>query len=294
MDTAERGEESQPVPKFYLAMGLAVASISCAAIFFRKAQPTPPLTMAGVRLTMAACVLWPVAIWQNRGGTVSRRVWTYGALCGGLYGLHFGAWVSSLMLTSVASSVTLVTATPLLLGLHGALSGRDRPNRRFWISICIALVGLSFIGGADMQGGEDALLGDALALLGAAAMAAYLLVSRRLGEEMNLWYFTATATSVGAVLMLSVAASLGQSILPLTTASWMWIAAAALIPHLIGHTLLTWGVRYASPTTVGFTTLGEPVGAAFLGWVVLGESVSAPVGIGCALTLLSVGMALRR
>jgi drug/metabolite transporter (DMT)-like permease len=280
--------------RFYVAMCIAVVSISCAAIFFRKAQPTPPLTMAGVRLALAALVLWPVAFWRTRGRRVSGRVWIYGAVCGLLYGLHFGTWVTSLMLTSVASSVTLVTATPLILGIHAALTGRDRPNARFWWSMGIAFIGLLLIGSADFDAGGSALVGDTLALTGAAAMAVYLLISRRLGTEMHLWCFTATATTVGAVLMLTMAGALGQPVLPTSSESWLWIAAAALIPHLIGHTLLTWSVQYATPTTVGLATLGEPVGAALLGWFVLGEGISAMVGFGCALTLIAVALALRR
>lgn len=278
--------------RFYGAICAAVLSISCAAIFFRKAQPTPPLVMAGVRLALASLVLWPIAWFRSRTVVVSPKVFAYGAVAGILYGVHFGTWVSSLMLTSVASSVTLVTATPLVLGIHGVLTGRDRPSSRLWWALATAILGIALIGANDVGLGGDAIWGDLLALLGAIAMAVYLLVSRRLASDMHVWSFAATATSVGSCSMLVTAGLLGLPLLPATHESFLWILAAALIPQLIGHTLLTWAVQYASPTKVGLATLGEPVGAAFLGWVVLAEPVGPLVGIGCAITLVAVGLAL--
>ena len=38
-----------------------------------------------------------------------------------------------------------------------------------------------------------------------------------------------------------------------------YLALAAIFPQLIGHTLLTWSLRYTTPTVVGITTLG-PLG----------------------------------
>ena len=64
-------------------------------------------------------------------------------LGGGCYAVHFGAWVSSLTMTTVASSVTLVTATPLMLALVGWFTGKDKPSARLWIAIGVACVGLA-------------------------------------------------------------------------------------------------------------------------------------------------------
>ena len=83
-------------------------------------------------------------------------------MAGLFYGLHFGSWVWSLT----------------LLGL---LTGRDRPSARLAASLAVAVVGVTLIGWADLSASGDALLGDALALLGAVAMAGYLLVGHRAG-----------------------------------------------------------------------------------------------------------------
>ena len=68
---------------------------------------------------------------------------------------------------------------------------------------------------------------------------------------------------------------------------------AALVPQLIGHNLLTWALRHTQPATVAMAVVAEPVGAAALGWIWLGESVTMPVAAGCALTLAAVILAIR-
>ena len=213
-------------------------------------------------------------------------------LAGLFYGVHFGSWVWSLELTTVAASVTLVTATPLLLGVWALLSKRDRPNRRLWLAIGLATVGVATIGGSDWRFSSTALLGDGLALLGAAAMAGYLLVGRRLGENLDVWVFSAIATGVGGVTLLMVAVSLGQSPLPVSWAALGFLFLAAALPQLVGHTLLTCSLRHTEPSVVGMATVGEPVGATFLAWVWLGERFSTWVGVGCLITLAAVSIAI--
>ena len=276
------------------ALALAIASISFAAIFFRLASPTHPLVVAGTRLAIAAVILAIPTVRALRAGRLPRRVVLAAMACGVLYGVHFGTWVSSLTMTSVASSVTLVTATPLLLAILSIATGRDRPSRWHWISIGLALIGLSLIGWADLSLSREALIGDGLAFVGAIAMAFYLLIARSLGEDLDVLAFGGVATAFGALSLFAAAVIAGVPIAFASGESLLWIALAALLPQLVGHTLLTWSLRHATPTAVGIATVGEPVGATLLAWVWLGERVTPVIAAGCAITLAAVLLSLRR
>lgn len=271
----------------------AVVCISFAAIFFRKATPTPPVVAAGLRLVIAAAVLAPAGLRSFSNGRADARVLRAGALAGLAYGLHFGAWVTSLTLTSVAASVTLVTATPLLLALVAVATGRDRPSPRLWAAIGLGVLGVLVIGGHDLSLSTSALLGDGLAFVGAAAMAGYLLIARRLGQALDIWAFSFTATCVGGVALLGGAAAAGIPIRASSSEALGFIVLSAVIPQLIGHNLLTWALRHAKPTLVGMATVGEPVGATLLAWLILDEGISLPVAVGCGITLAGVMLAMR-
>lgn len=277
-----------------LAVDLIVGCIAIgwAAIFFRLAGDESPLLASSMRLAIAALVLAPFVVRAARAGKVGPRVRRAALLGGALYALHFGSWVASLQWTSVAASVTLVTATPLLLALIGSMRRRDRPTRREGIAIAITTVGVAIIGAADASTSTDALIGDALALVGAAGMALYLLVARELGEELDAVSFMGMSAGIGAVvlalawaLLLPLAPSSGA--LPSMNAL-LWIAMSALVPQLIGHTLLTRALHRATPTVVGLATCSEPVLSTLLAIPILGERPEPIVLLGCAVTLAGV------
>ena len=273
----------------------AVIAISFAAIFFKMTAPTHPLVAAGLRLAIAAAVLAPFVIRARRRGRMGGKTLKLAILGGGCYAIHFGAWVSSLTMTTVASSVTLVTATPLMLALVGWFTGKDKPSARLWIAIGVACVGLAVVSDHDRQLGAEALIGDALALLGAAAMAAYLLLTRGLGEDLDPLAFIGVSASVGSLLLLCTAWSAGIDVTPSSTTAAVYILLAALIPQLIGHSLLTWSVKFLPPTIVGLATVGEPVGSTLLAmfWPGIEEPVSGQMLLGGALVLTAVVITLR-
>lgn len=276
-----------------IALTVAVVAISFAAIFFKKSQPTHPLVAAGLRLAIAAMVLLPVTIRSIRAGRLTQPHLKAACLAGLFYGVHFGAWVWSLQLTSVAASVTLVTATPLLLAIAALVLKKDLPDSRHWAAIGLALLGLVVIGGGDFGLAPSALVGDGLALAGAAAMAGYLLLVRNCGKVLDVWAFSGIATAVGALLLLGTAILAGISLHPASLEATGFIALAALIPQLIGHTLITWSLRHTRPTVVGLSTVGEPAGAALLAWFWLGEGVSTATAVGCVIVVAAVALAIR-
>ena len=286
MDTAEK----RLVP---LALATAVVAISFAAIFFKKAQPTHPVVMAGVRLTVAALLLSPWTIRALVRGTLRGRALGHAAGAGVFYGLHFGAWVTSLTLTSVAASVTLVTTTPLLLALLGLVTGKDRPGKGVWFALAMAVPGAAMIGGAGLEIGTENLIGDALAVLGAVAMAGYLITGRRLGERLDVLAFSGVATAMGAVVLLGGAAVVGIPVRVASPEAVVYLVLAAALPQIVGHGLLTWCLRHTEPAMVAMAVVGEPVGATILAALWLGESIDALTAAGCALTVLAVVIALR-
>jgi drug/metabolite transporter (DMT)-like permease len=277
-----------------IALAVGVLAVSFAALFFDLAAPTHPIVASGIRLGIAALVMSPVLVAGWWGRRVTRRHLVAAVIGGLCYAVHFGAWVASLGLTSTAASVTLVCATPMFLAVVGIVRGVDRPRGVDLVAIAIASVGLLVIGGADFGSGGTALLGDGLALLGALAMVAYMLVVRDLGASVDALAFSAIATTVGAVVLLGVAAAMGLPLVAAGPYAWWALVAAALVPQVVGHTALTWVLRHTSPTTVGIAVLAEPVIATLLAAWLLGEGAGITVLLGCAVTLVGVGLVLTR
>jgi len=279
-------------PRVLAALAIGALAIGFAAPLFRRAEPIDPLLASAFRLALAALLMSPALPRARREGKLSSRTIRWASIAGVFYAVHFGTWVASLSMTSVTASVTLVTATPLLLAVIGWLAGRDAPHARLWIGLGLAAFGTIVIGLADASASASALLGDALALIGAVAMALILLVIRREQASLEAVSFSSIAAVTGAAVLALVLVIRGIAVgawpdLP-SPASLAWVAATAVVSQLIGHTALTWATQRTTPTVVGLATTAEPVIAAIVTFLWLGETPTTLVVVGSALTLLGV------
>ncbi len=152
----------------YLALFVAIVATALASIYIRLAT-APPLVIAAYRLSLASLILAPVATGARAEEMrrLTRREWQLILSAGACLALHFGAWITSLQLTTVASSVSIVTSAPIWVALVSFAVLREQVAGVTWLGVLMAVVGGVFISGGDLAGGQYALVGDALALLGA-------------------------------------------------------------------------------------------------------------------------------
>jgi len=276
------------------ALGLAILALATSAPLIRWAAPAPALTVAAARVCLAAILLLAIgrdAFAQLRALSARERLLVVAS--GLLLGTHFGLWITSLYFTSTAASVALVAMNPVFAALFGFLVG-DRVSRREWIGIGIAAAGCATLAGGDWQSGGDAILGDLLALAGAATAAAYLVAGRRLRGSLPLFPYLALVNLVAGSGLAVVALAAGSSV-DLPTTSWIAIALSAVIPSLIGHTLLNRAVRTTPTHLVALAILGEPVGASLMVWAAFSETPPVHAALGGAIVLagIAVGFAKR-
>lgn len=216
------------------------------------------------------------------------------ALASGLLlALHFALWITSLQYTTVASSVVLVTTTPLFVGLASHWMGEEKLAPRTLWGIALSVAGGAVIGWGDLGLSPRAALGDLLALMGAMAVAGHLLVGRRLRARLSLVPYVTSVYSLAAVALLAAALGTGQALTGYSPKTYAMFLLLALVPQLLGHSSLNWALRYVSATSVAIAVLGEPVGATLLAYFILGETPSAPEMAGGALVLVGIYVALR-
>ena len=117
------------------------------------------------------------------------------ALC---LAFHFAFWIASLSHTSVASSVVIVTANPILVAIAAHVLLRESLTRSTAAGIGVGLAGGVVIALGDWDLGDRRLYGDGLALLGAAAVAGYYIIGRDLRREMPVLAYVAPVYGLAA------------------------------------------------------------------------------------------------
>ena len=176
--------------RLVLGLCVGIVAVSLASTLIRLAQGAgmPSLVIAAWRLTLASTILLPYA-WTTQREEIrdlSRREWALIGASGMVLGLHFATWITSLGLTSVASSVVLASMGPLFVGLGSWLFLRERPSLLLTVGILLAAVGSIAISWGDFGQGQGRLLGDLLALAGAVFVAGYLMIGRQVRARRSL------------------------------------------------------------------------------------------------------------
>ena len=286
------------MPRGTLAvLGVGIIAISTAAPLIKLVSDVPPLVVAAYRLGLAALIFTPLSLIRLRTEHIPisvRDLWIV-AGAGMCLALHFAAWIASLRYTSVASSVVLVTMNPLLLALAGYLIWNERLVRRQWVGIGLALLGGLCIGWNDFQQSgpamESAVYGDILAVCGAIMVSAYLLCGRFARARLSLSVYVGLVYGCAALVLITGCLLFQLQLFGFATPDYRILILLALIPQILGHTILNWALAYMSPTLVALAILGEPIGAALLAWVFLNEPVVLLQGLGavCLLTGILMG-----
>lgn len=251
----------------------------------------PSSSLAATRLLLTAVVLVAIvlALGGGRGITAAaRRAPTWFAGVGqGAFNLFF---LAAMKETGVAvGTLVAIGAAPVITGLIA------RHVTRLWlVATTVAVTGLVLLVWGQQGGSMEATpLGVALALGAATSYATYI-VAGNAAEELGLetQAFLAAAFSVAAVVTLPglLVGDLGW----VTTAGGaLLLGYLVLVPTVLAYSLFNRGLRGVRSSTASTLALIEPVVAASLAFVLLGERLG-PLGlVGAGLILLGLVLIVR-
>ena len=303
---------SGPLVPAELVLVLGILAVSTASIFIRKAQgEASSLVIAAVRMSLASLVLLPI-YWVRQRGELKRLGWGQIGmlvLSGVLLALHFITWISSLEYTSVASSVVLVTTSPLWVALLSPLFLKEKLTHFVWYGLGIAMLGSIVVGlsqgclmspiGLTCPGLYDffkgrAFFGNLLALAGAWFSAGYLLIGRRVRPNLSIISYTLAVYGTASLVLLGLVAITGQKLSGYSSTTYGYLVGLALVPQLIGHSSFNWALKYLPAAFVSVALLGEPIGTVILAYLFLREAPTLFEMMGGVFILVGIYVASRR
>lgn len=286
---------SQTPFQAFAVLAAGVLAVSVGSTFIRLAQEesVPSLLIAAARLGLASLVLTPFVLWRYSPqiARLKRNDLLLAGLSGIFLAIHFATWVSSLEYTSVLISVVLVSTNPLWVGIMEVMFLRARLNWNIRIGLAVAFLGglLIAIGGNSQSGREsNPLLGAGLALAGALAFSVYFVIGRKLRADLPVIPYIWLVYSCGAIPLL---VGVTVSRIPLNEYSaegFLWLAATALVPQLIGHSSLNYALGFVPATLVTLAMQLEPALSGVIAFFVFNERPGLPHIIGSATILLGI------
>ncbi|WP_327312920.1 EamA family transporter [Streptomyces sp. NBC_01235] len=234
-----------------------------------------PTGVVAVRQYVAALVL--LAVGRPRLRSFTRRQWGPVFLLALVFGTMNLSLYTAIDRIGLGLAVTLEFLGPLTIALAAA--------RRRVDACCAAVAAAGAVTLMRPQPSTD-YLGMGLGLLAAVCWASYILLNRTVGRRIPGAQGSAAAAAVSAVLFLPVGVVLVLREPPTGTAVGYAVSAGVLssaVPYLAD--LLT--LRHVSPAAFGLFMSVNPVLAALVGWIGLGQGLglldwSAIAAVVCA------------
>lgn len=211
---------------------------------------------------------------------------------GVLLSLHFATWITSLRLTSVASSVALVAMQPVWALLLARLRGHPVPGNA-WVGIAVALSGVVLLTGVDAGHGTDALVGDLLALLGGVFAAGYVTVGAEVRRTVGAGTYSLLCYSTCAVILAGACLVGGVSLAGFDLGTWAGLVLLTVLAQLLGHTLINLVLRSTSPTVVSLALLLEVPGSILVAAVLVSQRPTLTLLPAVFLILIGIAVVVR-
>ena len=197
---------------------------------------------------------------------------------------------------TTASTVALIFGTlPVITALVAYAFGIERLSRRFWIAAAFSFAGVSLVAVGSEGGVTGDLLGNLLALLGAASWGVYSVAIAPLMRSYSPFRISAVALVVGWVpLVLTALPQLLDQDWDLPGLVWIAFAFAVLGPLVLTNILWFTAIDRVGPSRATLVTNLQPFLAAVFAVVLLSEPLSALQLAGGLAIALSLLLARRR
>lgn len=284
------------------ALFAGALGISFAPIFVRLSEAGPSAT-AFWRMTLALPLLWLWTGQAGSGGAAGRQVLSSRpetlrdrlalAAAGLFIACDLLLWHLSILKTSVANATLLGNLAPIFVALGSWLLFGQRFSPVFLAGLATAVCGAAVLMGASFTLDPASLAGDALGLGAALFYAGYLLSVGRLRAR-----FTTSAVMIwtglsAAPVLLAAALLAGETLAPATLSGWAVLLGLAFLAHAGGQGLITQAMAHLPAAFSSVALLLQPVGAAFLAFLLLDETLRPVQAAGAAIVLGGILLAHR-
>lgn len=259
------------------------------------ASDISPLMQIALRSGLAALLLLPLVLLDQKSQLMNPKNLKAGALVAVLFSLEFFLLAQALQLTSASHAVVLLYTAPIFvaLGLHWKLPS-ERLTLLQWTGIGIAFIGIVVTFIRPQQIGvntfqQQMLWGDLYALAAAIAWAATTVTVRlsslaQAAVTQTLFYQLAGSF----ILLLGLAFFLGQAVVQWTPLVMGSLAFHTLIVSFASFLAWFWLLRNYLASRLGVFSFLTPLFGIIFGVWLLDENIEANFIFGTALVLLGI------
>lgn len=276
----------------YLILLFGVFACATSVLFIRSST-TDPVLLSAYRLILGAAFLTPAYRRAARVHPDFRLRWKAPEvwLPALLLASHFISWIYGARLTPAANATLLVNMTPVMMPVLLWMIVREMISLPEGVGSFIAIAGVSILVGSDLQFSGERVLGDLVCFGSMILYAAYLAFARRNRAIPSIYLYVVPLYAMAGVICLAVGTlQWGFNremclIGPDLSAEFIAIFGLALVPTVVGHSLVNWAFKHIRPQAVSTINLAQAIFASLMAAVLFREFPGPELYIAAALIL---------
>jgi len=277
--------------RIYLILFVALISVSSTSLVIRHVVLVPALTLAFWRMLSASGLLWAFSAQKPQSLIVTENR-SLIIFAGFFLGLHFALFFVGVRNTSVASATLLANTGPVFTA---ALSwfGGQKISRPVFLGLIISVIGIIVVQWSGIGVEKNTAWGNLSSLLSGFCMAStYMFASQIRKKTDNVLYgrsvFLFAAITVGFIAFFS-----GESLFEFRSGDIPWFLFLGIVPSILGHNMLSYSIKYLSPTAVASVPLGEPIIASIFGYFLFSEKIPESAIFGAPFVFVGIALIIK-
>ncbi len=242
-----------------------------------------PMVLMAIRFVIAAVVVYCALFgWI---GKIDRTDLKKGAVVGTILFLAFAAQTYGLQYTTASKQGFLTAVYVVVVPLLSWLIYKKRPGLKALIGSGLTIIGIGFI---SLQGGFSINIGDVLTLVCAVLFAGHIISIEYFAKDMSV--FKLAFLQIGIAAVWFVVTALATEPIPATLSfrAWAAILFLAILSTFACFTVQTIAQKYTSSSHASIILSLESVFAAFFGVLILKETMSLFMIMGCILIFVAI------
>ncbi len=254
-------------------------------IFSKEAiQGLPPFAFIGLRFLLASLCLLPFCykpLLKAKFKDIASAGMVGCLLAGAIMNWIYAISISD----TLGEGAFIVSLSMLIVPLVGWLLFKERPQRAFWVSLPVAMLGLAFLSlsGSWQQSSSQ------FFFIGCATMLAlHFNVNRKYAQKLPVLLLTTIQLFVVGCLVTLFSLLTEDFPAEIETSIWGWFALSVVLATSLRYVMQTLGQKSTPPATAALIMILEPVWTVILSILWYGEQLSTGKLIGCGFILLAL------
>ncbi|SEG37942.1 DMT family transporter [Vibrio hangzhouensis] len=252
-------------------------------------QEMPSSSFIGGRFLIASTLLLPFCFRDIR--QISKHlIWKLIAV-GSLLALSIHVWVYAVSITqSLSEGAFIMSLAMIIAPLTRWLLFKQHPNRAFWLSLPIAVLGMMFL---TLTNGWNIDVSQGYFLLSSCLLSVHFVLNKRASNVVSPLSSICLQMSVVGLSGLLLYLLDGAPSMEFSVNTWGWFIIATFIATALRYLTQTVGQHSANIEVAALIMILEPIWTLIMSVTLLGESLSLYKSLGSALIVLSLYLYIR-